>query len=100
DAGTHPDVSKQACRLTLDDLFTYLPFLGFILRSTNVRNAFEFLGPFRRLAGEVLEPQVTPDKRETKLLFSSEWDYTPFTYFSVPQLRRYVLIGLPAPESA
>ena len=31
---------------------------------------------------------------------SSEWDYSPFTYVGVPVLPGFVLIGLPAPESA
>ena len=34
------DVIEQACTVTLNDLFIYLPLLGFILRSTNIRNSF------------------------------------------------------------
>ena len=33
------------CGEALLGLFSYLPLLGFILRSTNVRNAFEVYGP-------------------------------------------------------
>jgi hypothetical protein len=91
---------RNECSLALRDLFIYLPLLGFILRSTNVRNAFEFFGPFLRLAGDVLEPAVPIGQRKTKLLLSSEWDYSPFTYSDVRDLPRFVLIGLPAPESS
>jgi hypothetical protein len=100
DSASDRDVVKLACQRTLHDLFTYLPFLGFILRSTNVRNAFEFFGPFWRLAGDVLEPDVPVPDRKTRLLFSSEWDYIPFTFFRVPHLDQFVFIGLPAPESS
>ena len=71
-----------------------LPFLGFIRRSTNVRNAFEFYGPILLLARKLLQD-------DTKLIIASEWDFAPFTY---PQrnehLKDFVLIGLPASESA
>jgi len=93
-------VVKQQCRLVLDDLFTYLPLLGFILRSTNVRNAFEVFGPFLRLARVVLEPSVPAASGKTKLLLSSEWDFSPFTYPAIPALPGYLFIGLPAPESS
>jgi hypothetical protein len=67
--------------------------LGFALRSTNTRNAFEFFVPLVRIAQKVL-------KRETKLILSSEWDYSPFTYpFVFAELPNFVLIGLPASES-
>jgi len=71
-----------------------LPILGFILRSTNVRNAFEFLDPLQKIADEVLQGQP-------KLLLSSEWDYVPFAYpQSLEDLKSFVLIGMPASEAA
>jgi hypothetical protein len=94
-----PNIVSQECRVTLLSLYQYLPLLGFILRSTNVRNAFEAFGPFLRLAGDVLEPGVKRTERKTKLLLSSEWDYSPFTYPTVPDLPNFLFIGLPAPES-
>lgn len=95
-----PDTVKQECAVALRTLFTYLPLLGFVLRSTNVRNAFEVYGPLLRLADNVLEPGVPQKNRKTRLLLSSEWNYSPFTYTEVIDLSDFVLIGLPAPESA
>jgi len=78
----------------LTALFRYLPLLGFILRSTNVRNAFEIYGPLLRLSQQILHG-------DTQLILSSEWRmYSPFTYLRIPALPNFVLIGFPAPESA
>jgi len=99
-AGNDPAVIHQECSLALRSLFLYLPLLGFILRSTNVRNAFELFRPFLRLATQVLEPGQPLAERTTRLLLSSEWEYSPFTYQSIPDLPGFVLIGIPAPESA
>src|SRR5436309_4780713 len=52
DAQSDPAIVRQTCALDLQHQFTYLPLLGFVLRSTNVRNAFEVLRPLLRLAGE------------------------------------------------
>ena len=84
--------------LILRDFVIYLPLLGFILRSTDVRNAFEVFGPLLRLARQVLEPEVEEAKRITRLLLSSEWYYSPFTYHTIPNLLGFVFIGFPAPE--
>jgi hypothetical protein len=83
----------SACADSLKNLKDYLPILGFILRSTNIRNAFEVYAPLLRLARRLLGT-------ETKLIISSEWDLSPFVYHLVPALRNFVLIGLPAPESS
>jgi hypothetical protein len=94
-----PEVIKQACRVALEKLFVWLPRLGFILRSTNVRNAFEITGPFLRLADDVLrDASGTPDDSQTDLILSSEWDYSPFTY-ALSSGSPELMIGLPAPES-
>lgn len=95
-----PATVAQACRVSLLAIYKYLPILGFILRSTNVRNAFEVFGPFVRLCGDILEPGIEPRKRATRLLLSSEWDYSPFIFQNLGVLPDFVLIGLPAPESA
>jgi hypothetical protein len=99
DKSSDPDVVRQECALALRALFIYLPVLGFILRSTNLRNAFEVFGPLLRLARAILEPEFPVRERKTKLVLSSEWDYSPFTYPEITELPGFVLIGLPAPES-
>jgi hypothetical protein len=85
-------IAQNACGQSLGHLFNYTPFLGFILRSTNVRNAFEIYSPLLRLAKQLLGP-------DTKLLLSSEWDYSPYI-LTAPDLPEFVLIGVPAFESS
>ena len=71
----------------------YTPILGFILRSTNVRNAFEVHFPLKRFAKQIIGPNA-------KLIISSEWDFVPFTYpMSLDQLPQFALVGGPASES-
>ena len=41
-----------------------------------------------------------PANRETRLILSSEWDYSPFMYDQITDLPSFVFIGLPACESA
>ena len=75
-------------------IYQTLPILGFILRSTNVRNAFELLDPLQTIVDRALQGRP-------QLLLSSEWDYVPFAYpQSLDDLRSFVLIGLPASEAA
>ena len=88
-----PAIAKNACSQSLGYLFNYTPFLGFILRATNVRNAFELYAPVIRLARKLLG-------NTTKLLLSSEWDYSPFVYLPTSDLPDCVLLGVPAFESA
>jgi hypothetical protein len=88
-----PPVAKNACSQSLSVLFNYTPFLGFVLRATNVRNAFETYAPVLRLARQLLGP-------DTKLLLSSEWDYSPFVFLPNAELPEFVLIGVPAYESS
>ena len=71
----------------------YTRTLGFILRSTNVRNPFELhyhlKGFVRRLIGD-----------EARLILSSEWEFIPFTYpMTLALLPSFALVGLPASES-
>jgi hypothetical protein len=92
--GKNPAIVRSFCSTALTDLFKYLPLLGFILRSTNVRNAFEVYGPLLRLSKLVLGKDI-------KLILSSEWEeYSPFTFREISELPNFVLIGFPAPESA
>ena len=88
-----PLLLATACKNSLRDLFLYLPFLGFLLRSTNVRNSFEAYDPLLGLARTLLG-------EDTKLIISSEWEFSPYTYKPIPGLKDFVLIGLPATESS
>lgn len=81
------------CITSLDVLFSCVPLLGFILRSTNTRNAFEAYAPLLRLARKILG-------NDTKLIISSEWDYSPYVYTPYGYLANFIMLGLPAPESA
>ena len=75
-------------------IYQVLPILGFVLRSTNVRNAFEMVEPLHRIAKAAL--QGNP-----QLILSSEWDYVPFAYpQSLDNLKSFIFIGLPASEAA
>ncbi len=86
-------VRSQAANLTLA-LNSYLPLLGFILRSSNVRNAFEVFDPLIAMCASVLGQDV-------RLIYSSEWDYSPFTEsFNFPKIDNVVVVGLPAHESS
>lgn len=93
DPNESPDRIRPPCIVSLDELFNYVPLLGFILRSTNVRNAFEAYAPLLRLSQIILGP-------DTRLIISSEWNYSPHVYSAIDYLPGFVLIGLPAPESA
>lgn len=84
---------RRVCDAAVDGIGYYLPLLGFILRSTNLRNAFEIYGPILKLAQQILGSL-------TKLVISSEWKYSTFMYGGVKHLPGFVFIGLPAPESA
>ena len=83
---------QLVCGATYPNLYKYLPILGFILRSTNVRNAFEVHGPILRMAQQIIGPSA-------KLILSSEWQFSPFTYKRLSELPDFVLIGLPVTES-
>ena len=84
---------NEACAQTSLMVSRYTDILGFILRSTNVRNAFEMHFPLKRL----VETAVSPDAR---LIMSSEWKFVPFTYpMTLDWLPGFALVGGPAPES-
>lgn len=100
DSKSDPETVIQCCMSSLSTIVKYLQIAGLILRSTNVRNAFEVVAPFRRLASQALEPgEPDPKKRTTRLIISSEWDYSPFTYHHAAGIPGFVMIGLPAHES-
>jgi len=113
-AGYNPLIVNNFCEKVLTAVFDYLPFMGFILRSTNVRNAFEVHGPLKRLALDLLTQEKGSQAKEAqesiRLILSSEWIYSPITYpgFIDPDpqiiesepLSNFALIGFPAPESS
>jgi hypothetical protein len=90
--GGAPTAIPTYCSKVVHDLFAYLPVLGFLHRSKNSGNAFEVYGPLLDLARKVIGPQ-------TRLILSSEWDFSPYTLLELPQLPSFVLLGLPASES-
>jgi hypothetical protein len=85
-------VIRVFCQESLVQVDSFLPLLGFIVRSTHVRNSFEVFGPLLRLARQILAADV-------KLIVSSEWHYSPHVYNPISDLPDYVLLGLPASES-
>jgi hypothetical protein len=86
-------VVDDTCSNTTMTLARYTSVLGFILRSTNVRNAFEVHFPLKRL----IQKTIAPD---AKLIMSSEWNFVPFTYpMTLEMLEKFVFVGGPAPES-
>ena len=62
-----PPVINNACSTALYQLYLYVPILGFILRSTNVRNAFEAYAPLLRLARHLLGATGMLREMEEKL---------------------------------
>lgn len=91
--GVRTDVIDQLCLTLLDKVDNFTAILGFILRSTNVRNPFELHYAVKELIKRTLGEDVS-------LLISSEWSYVPFTYpMNADQLPGSILIGTPAPES-
>lgn len=87
-------VKKAACAHANFMIKQFLPILGFILRSTNVRNAFELADPITRLSKQLLNTDLT-------FVLSSEWEFSPLTYtLSFEELPDVVFLGLPSFESA
>ena len=92
----HSETTRtRAHRNAVDALEEFLPLLGFLLRSTNVRNAFEVYHPIASLAKRLIG-------RRVRLIISSEWEYSPFLYPARNAVlsHDFVLIGFPASESA
>lgn len=94
DSGTDPSVIRTLCAAESAKLFGLFHYLGFLSRSTEIRNAFEVHGPLLRIVRRFLEA-------DTRLVISSEWEYSPFTFVPPRQaaLSGTVMIGAPASES-
>jgi hypothetical protein len=93
DETTDISVRQQVCAHANSRVARYYPVLGFILRSTNVRNAFEIYDPLLNMCRTVYGA-------EAKLIVSSEWMFSPFTYPAVTDdLPDLMFIGLPSTEA-
>ena len=90
---SHKPTTELACNTAFVSLSRSIELLGFFLRSTNIRNAFEAYGPLLRITRQLLGT-------DTRLIVSSEWYFSPFTYVGYSHLPGFVLIGFPAPESS
>ena len=88
------EIIREYCCASFNQLYGVTPYLGIILRSTNIRNSFESYWPLLRLVQKVL------NNTNKKLILSSEWDYSPFVYPNPNYLPDYVIIGLPAFETS
>lgn len=94
DETTDVQIRQQACAHANARIARYYTVLGFILRSTNVRNAFEIYDPLLQLCRTV-------NGKDAKLIVSSEWDFSPFTYPAVTDdLPNLMFIGLPSTEAS
>ncbi len=93
DENSDPSTISLACNSAITENKDYLDLFGFILRSTNIRNAFEVYGPLLRLCRELLGNDI-------KLIISSEWSFSAYTYIGFKFLSNFVFIGLPAPQSS
>jgi hypothetical protein len=101
------NTAAKFCHHALRDIRVYLPIVGVIARSAAVRNAFEIYGPLRKLAKLLLEgpqpedngvPNVGTDP--VRLILSNGWDYTPLTFRPIPLIQDFIIIVLPACETA
>lgn len=88
------DIIGEKCALTIIKMIQCLPRVGLIVRSTEVRNAFETVRPVLDLARSI----VQENKTEIRLVLSSEWDYSPVLY-EMSELEGFIFMGLPVPES-
>jgi hypothetical protein len=87
------DTIVEACKMLNLKIVEYHPILGFLLRSTNIRNSFEAYDPLKELSHLLLD-------HKPGVILSSEWEFSPFTYPTASDdLPDFVLIGLPASEA-
>jgi hypothetical protein len=93
DASAAQDTILEYCRRANINLVRFKAFLGLLLRSSNIRNAFELYFPIKILSLELLE-------QPTAVVLSSEWSFSPYTYpVALAELPEFIFIGIPASES-
>jgi len=86
------EIVLEHCRSANVQIVRLKRFLGLLLRSSNLRNAFEIYFPVKMLATELLG-------KDTSVVLSSEWEFSPFIYpTGLTELPKFVLIGIPASE--
>jgi hypothetical protein len=87
------ELFQQYCKSINSTIVEYLPHVGLLLRSGNVRNSFESYLPLKNLAAELIGQKI-------KLVMSSEWNFSPFIDVRpTSALYEYSFIGFPASES-
>ena len=88
-----PDMQVALLRSVNIECINVTKLLGMIVRSTSTRTAFEFYSPFLGVCKTALG-------QDSKLIMSSEWEYSPLTIVQdLPYLPDFLFIGLPASES-
>jgi hypothetical protein len=87
------------CHKALEAVNNVLPILGLIVRSTDIRNAFEIYGPIRQLARTLIQSDKGL-KTPSRLIWSSGWDYIPSTFRRIKYLPGFIIITIPSSESA
>lgn len=93
DSFSDQEVVNSHCRQARSLLSDFAGFIGFILRSSNVRNTFEFYHPIKTIGELLLGTNL-------KLVVGSEWNYTPFVYpIPTETLKEFIFVGLPASEA-
>jgi hypothetical protein len=93
DENDDPNVVLGYCRQANINIVRLHPFLGMLIRSSNLRNAFEIYFPLKILSAEAVESD------DTCVVLGSEWLFSPFTYpTALKELPEFIFIGVPASE--
>jgi len=88
------DILRPHCVDARDLLSRMAGLIGFIIRSSEVRNGFELYAPIRAIGRALLGVDI-------HLIIGSEWNYVPFAYpLPISILNEFVLVGLPAFEAS
>ncbi|MCZ7930342.1 hypothetical protein [Agrobacterium pusense] len=93
DDDADPKLLNQYRLASLRTVAELTGFVGFIIRSSDVRNSFEIYHPIKVVGSALLGDKI-------KLIIGSEWNYNPFIY-PLPStvLLDFILVGLPASEA-
>lgn len=89
---TSTEVLAAHCRSARAAVSRNKPYMGFILRSSNLRNGFEAYSPLRKICTKFLG--------DVRIIIGSEWIYSPFVYPAEhSHLANCIFVGLPASEA-
>jgi hypothetical protein len=94
-----PELFFGLCGDITSWIYEYGEAIGFLLRSTNVRNSFEWHWPLQKIADELFKD------RPKRVIISAEWNFYPHTHvFSlneniINRLSDFAFVGLPAYEA-